>query len=72
MVYRLTEWQVSERVVLKQHTVPIGVLLVIFESRPDALPQVDTYRTAASERASDRAVVQVAALSIASGNGLLL
>ena len=68
----LTEWQVSEGVVLKQHTVPIGVLLVIFESRPDALPQVDTYRTAASERASDRAVVQVAALSIASGNGLLL
>ena len=49
----LEKREISKDLILQRISSPIGVLLIIFESRPDSLPQI-------------------AALSIFSGNGLLL
>ncbi|KAI4356520.1 hypothetical protein L6164_000538 [Bauhinia variegata] len=49
----LRRTELADKLILEKISCPLGVLLVIFESRPDAL-------------------VQIAALAIRSGNGLLL
>ncbi|XP_057459163.1 delta-1-pyrroline-5-carboxylate synthase-like isoform X3 [Lotus japonicus] len=49
----LKKTELADKLILEKISSPLGVLLVIFESRPDAL-------------------VQIAALAIRSGNGLLL
>ncbi|KAK7390511.1 hypothetical protein VNO78_25819 [Psophocarpus tetragonolobus] len=49
----LKRTELADKLILEKMSCPLGVLLIIFESRPDAL-------------------VQIAALAIRSGNGLLL
>ncbi len=40
----LRHTRLANGLLLKQITVPMGVLMVIFEARPDCLPQVSTYQ----------------------------
>ena len=62
--------RVMEDLELVQLRVPMGVLLVIFESRPDCLPQV--INTQHSLILYVYIILQISGLSIATGNGLLL
>ena len=40
VVQVLSRMEISSGLVLEKLTSPIGVLLIIFEARPDALPQI--------------------------------
>lgn len=37
---QISKMEVADGLMLEQVTAPLGVLLIIFESRPDALPQI--------------------------------
>ena len=79
----LRHLELADGLELRKESVPIGVLLVIFESRPDVLPQVvipslplwvllGLWLPVGAHAPPLISPPQVAALAVASGNGLLL
>ncbi|CAH2058693.1 unnamed protein product [Thlaspi arvense] len=61
----LKKTEVADGLVLEKTSSPLGVLLIVFESRPDALVQF-------AEAVVCPQTKQIASLAIRSGNGLLL
>ncbi|WRX11505.1 Aspartate/glutamate/uridylate kinase - like 2 [Theobroma cacao] len=64
----LKKTQLADGLILEKTSSPLGVLLIVFESRPDALVQVNW----TTIRKSFHYFSMIASLAIRSGNGLLL